>query len=136
MKHLFKWGAMFKVNNGKVCRFWEDCWAGNVPLRISHESLFRMVRDPGCSVSECWEEGKWVMDFRRALSVQEFESWKDLTNSLQDHCPVRDIHDSVCWALESKGNYTTKSLYRFMTDWGMPTCRVGWLDLFGDVKFL
>ena len=24
VKHLFKWGAIFKVGNGKNCRFWQD----------------------------------------------------------------------------------------------------------------
>jgi hypothetical protein len=25
VKHLFKWGATFKIGDGKLCRFWQDC---------------------------------------------------------------------------------------------------------------
>jgi len=121
VKHLFKWGAVFKVRNGDHCKFWEDCWAKEVPLGISHENLFRMVRNPHCSVSECWEEDEWVMDFRRSLTVQEYNSWIDLTNSLQGCNPESDAADIVSWALEPKGHFSTKSLYRFLTDWGMPS---------------
>lgn len=87
VKHLFKWGATFRVSNGKHCKFWEDCWAKEVPLCISHENLYRMTRDPHCSVSDCWEDGEWDMDFRRALSVQEYNEWLELINSLYDHKP-------------------------------------------------
>lgn len=56
-----------------------------------------MVRDPHCSVSECWEEDGWVMDFRRSLSIQEYNSWIDLTNSLQGCSPESDAADIVTW---------------------------------------
>lgn len=32
IKHLFSWGATFKVNNGKNTRFWEDVWLLDVPF--------------------------------------------------------------------------------------------------------
>jgi hypothetical protein len=32
------------------------------------------VRYPHCSVSKCWDEEDWYMEFRRALSVQEYDS--------------------------------------------------------------
>ena len=80
-----------------------------------------MVRNPHCSVSECWEEDEWVMDFRRSLTVQEYNSWIDLTNSLQACNSESDAADIVSCALESKGHFSTKSLYRFLTDWGMPS---------------
>lgn len=65
--HLFKWSAVYCVGNGEACRFWEVCWAQQVPLKISYDKVFRMVRDPRCSVVDCWEEGSWVMDFKRCL---------------------------------------------------------------------
>jgi hypothetical protein len=34
VKHLFKWGALYKVGNGQHCSFWQDVWAGDVPLKI------------------------------------------------------------------------------------------------------
>ena len=37
VKHLFKWGTVFEVGDGQLCRFWEDCWPLGVPLRIAYE---------------------------------------------------------------------------------------------------
>jgi hypothetical protein len=44
-------------------------------LKIQYEGLFRMARDPNCSISDCRGEGVWTMEFKRALSVQEYEQW-------------------------------------------------------------
>jgi hypothetical protein len=104
---------VFKVQNGKFYRFWEDCWAKEVPLKISHWNLFRMVRYPHCSVSECWDEENWYMEFRRALSVQEYDSWLNLTTDLQGCKPEGEANDIVFWALELKKYFSTKSLYSF-----------------------
>jgi hypothetical protein len=92
VKKHFKSGAIFKVRNDNYCKFWEDCWAREVPLAVSHEQLFRMVRDPHCSVSDCWDEGEWVMDFRRSLTSEEYNNWVDLSNSLHEFC--LESHDS------------------------------------------
>lgn len=34
VKHLFDWGATFKVNDGKLTRLWLDVWLGTVHLKI------------------------------------------------------------------------------------------------------
>lgn len=44
---------------------------------------------------------------------------------MQGCSPESDAADIVTWALEPKGNFTTKSLYRFLTDWGMPSSVAG-----------
>jgi hypothetical protein len=69
VKHFFKWGAIFKVKNGLNCRFWQDCWLRNVPLKIAYENLYKLVRDPESSVADCWEVDEWIVDFKRALSI-------------------------------------------------------------------
>jgi hypothetical protein len=114
-------GAVLKVRNGKLCRFWDDCWAKEVPLKISHENLYRTVRHPHCSVSECWDEEDWDIEFRRTLSIHEYNSWLDLIISLQGYKPEGEANDVVSWALEPKKLFSTKSLYRFLTDRGMPS---------------
>jgi len=59
------------------------------------------------------------MDFKRSLSVQEHNRWTELKTILQGVNLVPDCSDSVKWALESKGYFTTKSLYRFLTNRGV-----------------
>jgi hypothetical protein len=49
------------------------------------------------------------MEFKRSLSVQEFSRWTELKNILRGVSLVPDHIDSVKWALESKGHFTTKS---------------------------
>lgn len=58
VKHLFKWGAIYKVGNGKLCRFWQDCWVLDVPLKIAFEDLYIMVRNQEVVVADCWEENE------------------------------------------------------------------------------
>jgi hypothetical protein len=53
------------------------------------------------------------MDFRRSLSIQEYDSWLELGESLQGCNPQSDEADAVIWALEPKNHFPTKSLYRF-----------------------
>jgi hypothetical protein len=69
VKHLFKWGATFKVGNERLCYFWEDCWIQEVPHKIMYNDLYRLVRNPNCFVNECWEDDTWRVDFQRSLSV-------------------------------------------------------------------
>jgi hypothetical protein len=102
VKHLFKWGAVFEVGNGKLYRFWEDCWIHNVPLKLLYDDLFKLVGDPNCFVNDCWEDGSWGMDFKRCLSTQQHGSWLGLLQMLND-CSLTDNNaDMVQWALERK----------------------------------
>jgi hypothetical protein len=39
IKHLFKWGAIHRVKNGRNTSFWEDVWCGDVPLKVQYPDL-------------------------------------------------------------------------------------------------
>lgn len=58
------------------------------------------------------------MDFKRALSLREFEMWKKLQGELNEVSLGLDSTDFVLWALEKKGHYSSKFLYIFLTDGG------------------
>jgi hypothetical protein len=126
IKHLFKWGAAFKVGNGGNCRFWEDCWLLNVPLKIAYDDLYKMAREPYVSVADCFDGGEWFVDFKRPLSVSEFGNWNILLNHLQT-IPLNDSRDSVRWELDQKGLFNTKSLYRFLSNGGFPNRMAGYI---------
>jgi hypothetical protein len=125
VKHLFNWGAVFGVGDGKLCRFWEDSWAHAVPLKFLYNDLHKLVRDPYCFVSDCREEGNWIVEFKRSLSYQEYDRWLGLLNILNDCSLIDNKADKVHWALEKKQTYTSKSLYRFLTDRGATSRLVG-----------
>lgn len=126
IKHLFKWGAIYKVENRMTCKFWQDCWVLNVPLNIAFEDLFVLARNPNCSVKDCWSEGDWFIDFKRALSSRDFDRWMDLKSILSATTLTHNI-DSVSWALDKSGHFTTKSLYRFLTDRGITSKVAGYI---------
>ena len=98
-----------------------------VPLSIAYEDIYRMVRNSNCYVHECWDEGEWFMEFKHTLSVQEFNRWSELENVVHGVSLVLDQSDSVKCALESKGNFTTKSLYRFITNRGVISRVAGYI---------
>ena len=107
------------MGDGRLCRFWEDCWIQGAPLKIIYNDLYRLIRDPYCHVADCWDEGSWGLDFKRCLSMQQYDSWLGMLNMLND-CSLTDNRaDRVIWALEKKNLFTTKSLYRFLTDRGV-----------------
>jgi hypothetical protein len=85
---------------------------------IAFDDLYRMVSEPNCCVSDCWDDGEWTMDFKRALSIHEFNNWLLLKVLLQPITLYPESNDSVTWALERKGHFSTRSLYRFLTDRG------------------
>jgi hypothetical protein len=60
---------------------------------------------------------KWQLDFRRNLGseeVLELEELMDILESVQ----IQDIEDIVTWALEPSGKFSSRSLYRLMTNPG------------------
>lgn len=118
MKHLFDWGVVFQVGDGAHCRFWEDCWAKRAPLKILYADLYKLTRDPSCFVSECREGDSWYVDFKRSLTSQEYDSWLGLLEDIKDVTLTDNKTDSVHWELDKSRKFSTKSLYRFITDRG------------------
>jgi hypothetical protein len=44
----------------------------NVPLKVAFEDLFNLTKDREVTVSDCWVEEDWWVDFKRASSMQDF----------------------------------------------------------------
>lgn len=106
VNHLVKWGVVFKIGDGLNCKLWQDCWLHEVSLKISYEELYKMTRDPECSVSNCQEEEDQYIGFRRSLYVAEFDRWKALHEELTNVVLTLSSHDAVLWALEKNKHFT------------------------------
>jgi hypothetical protein len=63
------------------------------------------------------ENGLWTLNV--LFWYRSINRWTELKTILQGVNLVPDCSDSVKWALESKGYFTTKSLYRFLTNRGV-----------------
>ena len=88
----------------------------NVPLKIAYEDLFKLTRELEISVADSWVEDEWFIEFKRSLSGQEYERWSELSTL---------IIMILLSGAESKGSYTTKSLYRFIMNGGSSSRIVG-----------
>jgi hypothetical protein len=86
-----------------------------------------MVRHLVCLVSDCWVEHDWFVDFCRGLSSEEFQRWTLLYDELQHISLDESVNDKVIWALEKSKTLTTKSLYRFLTNRGIPSKVAGFI---------
>lgn len=66
------------------------------------------------------------MDFKRALNLQEFNRWLDLVDRIAD-VPLSANPDSVSWALNKNKSFSTKSLYRFLSNGGVSSRIAGFI---------
>lgn len=62
-----KWVCKVKINNGQNCRFREEVWVGNIPLKLEFPTLYDLCDDKNCLVSDYWAGDGWRIEFRRPL---------------------------------------------------------------------
>jgi hypothetical protein len=60
-----------------------------------------------------YDGGEWKVEFRGELSSRQLMEWDELYSKLME-VEITGERDAVVWALEKKGQYSTKSLYRFL----------------------
>jgi hypothetical protein len=73
--------------------------------------LFQISAEPNASVSQLWRNGSWNIHFRRSFGPSERENWVTLLGELTAFHPSEG-QDSVSWALEPSGRFSTRSLYQ------------------------
>lgn len=123
IKHGFSWGVVFKVNNGKLTRFWEDVWKGETPLRIAYPKLYDLSNNKSGLVCDFYVDGTWQINFRSSLVAQDLPIWEDLMNQL-DGVQFNSDRDEFRWALEKTGQFTTKSMHRWFSHRGVVNKRL------------
>jgi hypothetical protein len=107
------------VRSGGQTFFWEDVWLGGTPLKIQFPDLYKFSDDPRALVADCGSTDGWEVGFRRTLTVNEMEQRDALFAILQGVTLDSTGRDEVSWAFEKSKNFTTKSLYRFITHRGV-----------------
>ena len=117
VREWFQWGRKMKVLSGQQTRFWEDVWLGDCALKIEFDQLYKFCSDLGISVYDALE-GASRLTFRRSLTEMEMQEWDSL-EELVTQTQLRQGRDEMVWMLERKGKYTTRSLYRAMTNGGV-----------------
>jgi hypothetical protein len=119
VKHLFKWGAEYKVYRGDRVRFWHDSWVGNMPLKTQFAALYEINENQHDLVCDIWDGEEWGLTFRRRLQGTWFEEWVGLQQILEGVHFDCTKEDSVKWVVDKSNHFTTKSLYYIITHGGV-----------------
>jgi hypothetical protein len=77
VKHLFKWGAIYQVGDGRSTKFWHDVWQTTSHLRVNFHKIFSICEEPNMSVAK-GAELQWQMGFRGVFGDDEMEEWTQL----------------------------------------------------------
>jgi hypothetical protein len=117
IKHLFKWGAIHSVGNGWFTKFWDDVWLVNAPLRIQFTKLYETCVDKQAMVAE-YAARDWHIQFQRMLSLEAQAEWEGLQGMLQCVSLAQE-DDRISWGLTTSKRFSTSSLYKFLTSWGV-----------------
>jgi hypothetical protein len=118
VKHLFKWGAIYKVRDEEGTLFWKDTWWGDVPLKLVYPRFFDICMDKDARVVDYYEDGEWNIDLKRPLTIVDLQVWDELVTKLVDQ-ELTHGRDEVIWVLDKSKTFTTQFMYRFMTDGGI-----------------
>ena len=102
-----------QVGDGRRVKFWEDIWVGGTPLQSVFPSLYRVSsRQKEVIGNMGWFEGdmwRWVLAWKRVLSLEESREELQLHRLLQQRNPRRSARDSLGWG--QNDNFSVKSLY-------------------------
>jgi hypothetical protein len=69
------------------------------------------------------EKRDWVLDFRRNFGEKEMTEWRSMMEKLE-RITLTEENDKVIWKLEKSGNFTTKSMHRYITFGGIIDTRM------------
>jgi hypothetical protein len=105
-----KFGYKWKIGNGRTLRFWEDTWFGNAPLSTQYWDIYFVVNQQMKTVADLWDGQQLKCDFRRTFTPQMMEMWLEICEIAQSITFSME-EDLLIWKYESKGVYSSKSLY-------------------------
>lgn len=71
---------------------------------VAYDDLYVMVGEAEATVEDCWDGEEWYVDFIRRLAIVAL---------------TPGTNDTIIWALKKSRMFSTKSLYRFITNKGM-----------------
>jgi len=100
------------VSDGRNTRFWDDCWTGEVPLRLLFPRLYNYCGKKDALAQDYMCEGGPNIQFNRSFGALEIVEWEELVAKLSN-VSLQPGKDKPVWAFEKSGCYSTKSMYRF-----------------------
>ena len=83
---------MFKVQNGKQTRFWEDKWLGDSALKDQYPNLFNLVHRKHVTIYTFLNGDSLNVSFRRYLTGNNLKDWMVLGHRV-DNIQLEDNTD-------------------------------------------
>jgi len=102
-----------EVKNGLSTLFWEDPWIKDKPLCILFRVLYDLCLDKFVSVHQFLSR-RAQLQFSKWLPPFLFDSWIRLLNDIYAF-PFDNTNDVVSWKRNTKGIFSTRSAYDFLT---------------------
>ena len=87
---------------------------GQCPLSIVSNRIFSICNEQENTVHEVFQNNGINLTFRRSFGIEEAEEWQQLVLQVRDF-QLQEGADTVIWALEKNGKFTTASLYIELT---------------------
>jgi hypothetical protein len=78
VKHLFKWGAIYKAKKEDKMLFREDVWVSDTPLKLQLPDLYNICDDKETLMTYYHDEEGWDIGFRQSLTVRDAEQLEAL----------------------------------------------------------
>lgn len=108
------------MGSGREISFWEEVWAGNIPLKRKFPRLFHLSEMREGSISEMgkWEDGRWKWEWkwrrdlfdREKFAINEFECFIN-------RFPLKENEeDTWRWTCSTNGAYQIKKAYEMMSN--------------------
>lgn len=113
-------GSCSVLGNGMHTLFWEDRWLGGFRVQELAPNIYAAVQKSvrsSTTVHQALSLGSWVVDVSPELSVQMLHEYMALWTEVSRVNLIPDAVDSISWAWESNGHFSSRSAYEAMF-WG------------------
>lgn len=104
--------SRIRVGNGIKTRFWKDNWLGETPLQDRFPDLMMLCSNPEVTVSECWSNHGWNLNFRRHLNDWKVERVASLLKEVEIFSGTTMEPDRLRWRHTTEGSFSENKLYR------------------------
>lgn len=129
LKEIFKWGAIYKLGNGRNIDFWEDRWFGEMTLSSLFPEIFHLSQPrTNLKISDCLSCNGWCWDTILGDDIYGNPSVNASITALKDRISnacISQGQDIVLWRWSTDGRFTVKSTYSTLRDGGMRDARTG-----------
>lgn len=114
LRYIGRLSCTFQIGNGQTVKFWTDTWYSECPLSTIYPHLFELCSNPFVCVQEVIESRGTMLRFRRNLHGILLSEWHTIV-AIVNSCSLNNSPDCPKWKWDSKLQFSTASLYRFLS---------------------